>query len=310
MDISLVISVYNEEESLKELVEWIAKVMQTNNYSYECIMIDDGSTDKSWDIICDLKKSHPEIVGIKFRKNNGKSAAIYCGFEVAKGDVIITMDADLQDSPEEIPGLYQMIKNEALDLVSGWKKKRHDPISKTLPSKFYNWTARRVTGIYLHDMNCGLKAYRNKVVKSIEVFGDMHRYIPVLAKHAGFKKIGEKVVAHQARKYGYSKFGLSRLVTGYLDLLTVVFISKFGKRPMHFFGTIGSMFFLIGFGILSFLSYEKFVYLKYQMTSRPLFYLGLLAVMFGTQLFLTGFISELISRSSSDRNLYKIDERV
>jgi len=310
MDISLVISVYNEEESLKELVEWIAKVMQTNNYSYECIMIDDGSTDKSWDIICYLKKSHPEIVGIKFRKNNGKSAAIYCGFEVAKGDVIITMDADLQDSPEEIPGLYQMIKNEALDLVSGWKKKRHDPISKTLPSKFYNWTARRVTGIYLHDMNCGLKAYRNKVVKSIEVFGDMHRYIPVLAKHAGFKKIGEKVVAHQARKYGYSKFGLSRLVTGYLDLLTVVFISKFGKRPMHFFGTIGSMFFLIGFGILSFLSYEKFVYLKYQMTSRPLFYLGLLAVMFGTQLFLTGFISELISRSSSDRNLYKIDERV
>ena len=310
MDISLVISIYNEEESLKELVEWISKVMKANQFSYECIMIDDGSTDKSWDIICDLKNTHPEIVGIKFRKNNGKSAAMYCGFEAAQGDVIITMDADLQDSPEEIPGLFQMIKEGGYDLVSGWKKKRHDPISKTWPSKFYNWTARIVTGIYLHDMNCGLKAYRNKVVKSIEVFGDMHRYIPVLAKHAGYRKIGEKVVSHQARKYGYSKFGISRLVTGYLDLLTVVFISKFGKRPMHFFGTLGSLFFLIGLVILSYLTYEKVFNNQYQMTARPLFYLGLLAVMFGTQLFLTGFISELTSRSSSDRNLYKVEERV
>jgi len=310
MDISLVISIYNEEESLKELMDWISKVMEFNHFTYECIMIDDGSTDKSWDIIRDLKNTYPEIVGIKFRKNNGKSAAMYCGFEAAKGDVIITMDADLQDSPEEIPGLYQMIKEGGYDLVSGWKKKRHDPFSKTIPSKFYNWTARRVTGIYLHDMNCGLKAYRNKVVKSIEVFGDMHRYIPVLAKHAGYRKIGEKVVAHQARKYGVSKFGLSRLVTGYLDLLTVVFISKFGKRPMHFFGTLGSLFFLVGFGILLNLTYEKIFLQKYQMTARPLFYLGLLAIMFGTQLFLTGFISELVSRSSSDRNLYKVEEQI
>ncbi len=310
MDISLVISIYNEEESLKELTDWIAKVMQSNQFSYECIMVDDGSNDKSWDIICDLKLVHPEIVGIRFSKNNGKSAAIYCGFEAAKGEVIITMDADLQDSPEEIPGLYKMIKEDGYDLVSGWKKKRHDPISKTLPSKFYNWTARRVTGIHLHDMNCGLKAYRLKVVKSIEVFGDMHRYIPVLAKHAGFKKIGEKVVAHQSRKYGYSKFGLSRLVTGYLDLLTVVFIAKFGKRPMHFFGTMGSLLFLFGFGILFYLTYGKIFLHQYQMTSRPLFSLGVLAIIFGTQLFLTGFISELISRSSSDRNVYKVDERI
>jgi len=310
MDISLVISIYNEEESLKELVEWIDRVMKETGFVYECIMIDDGSTDKSWEIIQDLKKQHPEIVGIKFLKNNGKSAAMYCGFEAAQGDVVITMDADLQDSPDEIPGLYKMIKEEGYDLVSGWKKKRHDPISKTLPSKFYNWTARRVTGIYLHDMNCGLKAYRNKVVKSIEVFGDMHRYIPVLAKSSGFKKIGEKVVAHQARKYGVSKFGLSRLITGYLDLLTVVFISKFGKRPMHFFGTIGSFFFFIGFLILAYLTYAKIVFHQYQMTDRPLFYLGLLAIIFGTQLFLTGFIAELISRSSSDRNVYQIEDRV
>ncbi|MFN8259236.1 MAG: glycosyltransferase family 2 protein [Bacteroidales bacterium] len=310
MDISLVISIYNEEESLKELVEWIARVMDANKFSYECIMIDDGSTDKSWDIICELKKTYPAVEGIKFRKNNGKSAAMYCGFEAAKGDVVITMDADLQDSPDEIPGFYKMIKEDGFDLVSGWKKVRHDPLSKTLPSKFYNWTARRVTGIYLHDMNCGLKAYRNKVIKSIEVFGDMHRYIPVLAKHAGFRKIGEKVVEHRARKYGVSKFGLSRLVTGYLDLLTVVFISKFGKRPMHFFGTIGSLFFLIGFGILFYFTYAKIFLHQYQMTSRPLFYLGVLAIIFGTQLFLTGFISELVSRTSSDRNVYKIDERV
>ncbi|MDF1548124.1 MAG: glycosyltransferase family 2 protein, partial [Bacteroidales bacterium] len=298
------------EESLKELIDWIDRVMKANHYSYECIMIDDGSNDNSWKIIQELKKEHPEIEGIKFMKNNGKSAAMYCGFEAARGDVVITLDADLQDSPEEIPGLYKMIKEEGYDLVSGWKKKRHDPISKTIPSKFYNWTARRVTGIYLHDMNCGLKAYRNKVVKSIEVFGDMHRYIPVLAKSAGFRKIGEKVVSHQARKYGVSKFGISRLITGYLDLLTVVFISKFGKRPMHFFGTIGSLFFFIGFVILMYLTYAKFVFHQYQMTSRPLFFLGLLAIIFGTQLFLTGFIAELTTRSSSDRNVYQIEERV
>jgi glycosyltransferase involved in cell wall biosynthesis len=310
MDISLVISIYNEEESLSELMDWISKVMQSNKFSYECIMIDDGSTDRSWEIIQELKTKYPEIKGLQFRRNYGKSAAIYCGFDAAQGDVVITLDADLQDSPEEIPGLYQMIKEGGFDIVSGWKKKRHDPISKTWPSKFYNWTARKVTGLKLHDMNCGLKAYRNKVVKSIEVFGDMHRYIPVLAKNAGFKKITEKVVAHQARKYGKSKFGLSRLVTGYLDLLTVVLISKFGKRPMHFFGTIGSLFFFIGFAILTYLAYEKVVFLRYQMTSRPLFFFGLLAIIFGSQLFLTGFLAELITRSSSDRNLYHVDDRI
>jgi glycosyltransferase involved in cell wall biosynthesis len=310
MDISLVISIYNEEESLSELMSCIARVMQDNKYSYECIMIDDGSTDKSWEIIHGLKANYAEIKGIQFRRNYGKSAAIYCGFEAAQGDVVITMDADLQDSPDEIPELYRMIKIDGYDLVSGWKKKRHDPIGKTLPSKFYNWTARKVTGLKLHDMNCGLKAYRNKVVKSIEVFGDMHRYIPVLAKNAGFRKITEKVVVHKARKYGESKFGLSRLVTGYLDLLTVVLVSKFGKRPMHFFGTIGSFFFLIGFIILFYLAYAKVIYHKYQMTDRPLFYFGLLVVIFGSQLFLTGFLAELIGRSSSDRNAYQVDKRI
>ncbi len=310
MDISIVISLYNEEESLKELVEWISKVMIANDFSYECIMVDDGSKDKSWEVIQSLKKEHPEIVGIKFLKNNGKSAAMYCGFEAAKGDVVITMDADLQDSPDEIPELYRMIKEDGYDLVSGWKKKRHDPLSKRLPSKIYNWTARRVTGLHLHDMNCGLKAYKNKVVKSIEVFGDMHRYIPILAKSSGFTNIGEKVVKHRARKYGVSKFGLSRLITGYLDLLTVVFISKFGKRPMHFFGTIGTLFFFIGFVILAYLSFAKFAFQQYNMTDRPMFYLGFLSIIFGTQLFLTGFLSELISRTSSDRNLYQIEKRI
>jgi glycosyltransferase involved in cell wall biosynthesis len=310
MDISLVISIYNEEESLNELMDWIARVMQSNQYTYECLMIDDGSTDRSWEIIQELKHKYPEIKGLRFRRNYGKSAAIYCGFDAALGDVVITMDADLQDSPDEIPELYRIIKEGGHDIVSGWKKKRHDPISKTWPSKFYNWTARRVTGIKLHDMNCGLKAYRNKVIKSIEVFGDMHRYIPVLAKNAGFKKITEKVVIHQARKYGQSKFGISRLLTGYLDLLTVVFISKFGKRPMHFFGTIGSFFFFVGFIILLYLTYAKLVFHQYQMTDRPLFFLGLLAVIFGTQLFLTGFLAELISRSSSDRNEYQLEDRI
>jgi glycosyltransferase involved in cell wall biosynthesis len=310
MDISLIISIYNEEESLNELMDWIAKVMQANKFSYECIMIDDGSTDLSWEVIQDLKSKYPEINGLRFRRNYGKSAAMYCGFEAAQGDVVITMDADLQDSPDEIPELYRMVKEGGYDIVSGWKKKRHDPFTKTWPSKFYNWTARRVTGIKLHDMNCGLKAYRNKVVKCIEVFGDMHRYIPVLAKNAGFKNITEKIVIHQARKYGQSKFGISRLLTGYLDLLTVVFISKFGKRPMHFFGTIGSLFFFIGFIILLYLAYEKVVFHKYQMTDRPLFYFGLLAVIFGSQLFLTGFIAELISRTSTDRNAYQVEERI
>jgi glycosyltransferase involved in cell wall biosynthesis len=310
MDISLVISIYNEEESLDELMAWIDKVMQANKFTYECIMIDDGSTDSSWEIICSLKEKYPAIKGISFRRNYGKSAAIFCGFEAAQGKVVITMDADLQDSPEEIPELYRMVKEGGNDIVSGWKKKRHDPISKTWPSKFYNWTARKVTGLKLHDMNCGLKAYRNKVVKSIEVFGDMHRYIPVLAKNAGFRKITEKVVVHQARKYGYSKFGISRLITGYLDLLTVVFISKFGKRPMHLFGTIGSFFFFVGFVILVYLTWAKFVYHQYQMTDRPLFYLGLLAVIFGSQLFLTGFLAELISRTSSDRNAYQVEQRI
>jgi len=308
MDISVVISLYNEDESLTELIAWISKVMQENNFTYEVIMIDDGSTDNSWKLIQQFSETDPHIVGIKFRRNYGKSAAIYKGFEAARGDVVITMDADLQDNPEEIPALFKMIKDENLDMVSGWKQKRYDPIGKTLPSKFFNFTARKVTGIKLHDFNCGLKAYKNKVVKSIEVYGEMHRYIPVLAKQAGFKRIGEKVVQHQARKYGVTKFGIERYINGLLDLLSVTFISRFSKRPMHFFGFFGFFCFLAGFIILTYLSFAKIFYLQYQMTDRPLFFLGLLAIIFGTQLFLTGFLAELVSRSSSDRNTYLVDE--
>ena len=307
MDISVIVPVYNEDESLPELREWITRVMNENNFSYEVIMVDDGSTDTSWEIIEKMSSTDSHIKGIKFRRNYGKSAALNTGFKKAQGDVVITMDADMQDSPDEIPELYRMVKEEKFDVVSGWKKKRYAPISKPVPSKFFNFTARLVTGIKLHDFNCGLKAYRNTVVKSIEVYGEMHRYIPVLAKQAGFRRIGEKVVQHRKRKYGVTKFGLERFVNGYLDLLTVSIVSKFGKSPMHFFGLLGSLSFLIGFGILTYLSIAKFAWNQYQMTDRPLFYFGLLTIIFGTQLFLTGFTAELVARSSSDRNSYLIE---
>lgn len=307
MDISVIVPVYNEDESLPELREWITRVMNDNNFSYEVIMVDDGSTDTSWEIIEQMSATDNHIKGVKFRRNYGKSAALNTGFKKAQGDVVITMDADMQDSPDEIPELYRMVKEEKFDVVSGWKKKRYDPISKTVPSKFFNFTARLVTGIQLHDFNCGLKAYRNTVVKSIEVYGEMHRYIPVLAKQAGFRRIGEKVVQHRKRKYGVTKFGLERFVNGYLDLLTVSIVSKFGNSPMHFFGLLGSLSFLIGFGILTYLSIAKFAWNQYQMTDRPLFYFGLLTIIFGTQLFLTGFTAELVARSSSDRNSYLIE---
>ncbi len=311
MDISVIIALLNEEESLPELTEWIVRVMKENSFSYEIILIDDGSTDTSWNVIEQLSEKNLEIKAIKFRRNYGKSPALYCGFEAAKGDVVITMDADLQDSPDEIPELFRMIKEEHYDLVSGWKKKRKDPIlSKNLPSKLFNWTARKTHGLKLHDMNCGLKAYNTNVVKSIEVYGDMHRYIPVLAKNAGFTNIGEKVVEHRARKYGVSKFGIDRFINGFLDLFTLAFMSRFGKRPMHFFGLMGTFSFFVGFVILIYLSFAKFVYLQYKMTERPLFFLGLLAVIFGSQLFLTGFIAEMISRTSSERNSYEVEKRI
>ncbi len=310
MDISVIIPLYNEDESLTELKDWIAKVMEQNNFSYEIIMIDDGSTDLSWQKIEEFSKSDSRIKGIKFRRNYGKSAALNTGFKAAQGDVVITMDADMQDSPDEIPALYSMIKNEKYDVVSGWKKKRYDPITKTLPSKLFNFTARVFSGIKLHDFNCGLKAYRNTVVKSIEVYGEMHRYIPVLAKQAGFRRIGEKVVQHRARKYGVTKFGIERFINGFLDLLTVNVVLKFGKSPMHFFGLVGTLSFLIGFVILAYLSIAKVWMNQYQMTDRPLFYFGLLTIIFGSQLFLTGFVAELVSRSSSDRNTYIIEKSI
>ena len=311
MDISIVIALLNEEESLPELTEWIVRVMDEHNFTYEIIYVDDGSTDTSWSIIEKLSEKNTQIKGIKFRRNYGNSAALYCGFDAAQGDVVITMDADLQDSPDEIPELFRMIKEDRFDLVSGWKKKRKDPVlSKNLPSKLFNWTARKTHGLKLHDMNCGLKAYNNNVVKSIEVYGDMHRYIPVLAKNAGFTKIDEKVVEHRARKYGVSKFGIDRFINGFLDLFTLVFMSKFGKRPMHFFGLMGTFSFFVGFVILVYLSFAKFVYLQYQMTERPLFYFGLLSVLFGSQLFLTGFLAEMISRSSTERNTYEVEKRL
>lgn len=307
--ISVVISLLNEQDSLKELMDWIHKVMTEHNFSYEVIFVDDGSTDNSWQIINELSQQYEQVKAIKFRRNYGKSAGLYKGFEKAEGDVVITMDADLQDSPDEIPELYRMITEEGYDLVSGWKKKRYDPVlTKNLPSKLYNATVRMMTGIKLHDFNCGLKAYRKQVVKSVEVYGEMHRYIPVLAKWAGFKKIGEKVVLHQERKYGVSKFGIERFIRGPLDLLSVMFMSRFGKRPMHFFGSMGTICFLIGFVILIYLSYMKLVELQYNMTQRPLFYLGIVCLILGVQLFLAGFLAEMISRSSSSRNEYLVDE--
>ncbi|MCB0552918.1 MAG: glycosyltransferase family 2 protein [Phaeodactylibacter sp.] len=311
MDLSIVIPLFNEEESLPELEAWIRKVAQGEGYTYEIIMVDDGSKDGSWAMIERLASQNPNVRGMKFRRNYGKSAALNVGFHAARGRVVITMDADLQDSPDEIPGLYHMITVDGFDMVSGWKKKRLDPVlSKNLPSKFYNWTARRMTGIKLHDFNCGLKAYKNSVVKSIEVYGEMHRYIPVLAKWAGFKKIGEKVVQHQERKYGVTKFGMERFIRGPLDLMSVIFISKFSKRPMHFFGAWGIAFFLLGFIILAYLSIAKLAYQEYGIADRPLFYFGILTLIMGTQLFVTGFLAELVSRNAHDRNAYLVEKEV
>lgn len=311
MDISVVVSLLNEEESLPELCDWIVTVCNDNKLSYEIIMIDDGSTDQSWQVINDLSEKNRNIKGVKFLRNYGKSAAIFEGFAAAKGDVVFTMDADLQDNPDEIPDMLRMINEEGYDMVSGWKKKRYDPLlRKRIPSKLFNFTARMVSGLKLHDFNCGLKAYKNKVVKSIEVYGDMHRWIPILVKQAGYNKIGEKVVKHQERKYGRSKFGVSRFINGFLDLLTITLITRFAKRPMHFFGTLGSLSFFIGFIILLYLSIAKFFWLQYSMTDRPLFFLGLLAIIFGTQLFVTGLLAELVSRTSQDRNKYQVDKRL
>nr|NQU93617.1 glycosyltransferase family 2 protein [Bacteroidota bacterium] len=308
MDISLVIPLYNEEESLPELVPWIKRVVQHEKLSCEIILIDDGSSDKSWQVIETLSHENTEVKGIKFRRNYGKSAALNRGFNLAQGDVVITMDADLQDSPDEIPGLYRLIKEDGFEVVSGWKKKRRDPINKRWPSKFFNWTTRRISKLKLHDFNCGLKAYHRDVVKNVELYGEMHRYIPVIAKWAGFNKITEKVVHHQQRKYGKSKFGMGRFIKGYLDLITLTFVSKFGKRPMHFFGVIGSLLFLIGFVIAAYLAYSKFFMQGYRMTERPLFYFGLLAMVMGTQVFVAGFIAEMISRTAQGRNDYQIEK--
>jgi glycosyltransferase involved in cell wall biosynthesis len=309
MDISVVVPLLNEEESLNELAAWIKRVMDANNFTYEVIMIDDGSTDSSWSIIESLSQSNPNIKGIKFRRNYGKSAALHKGFDMVRGNVVITMDADLQDSPDEIPELYKMIMADGFDLVSGWKKERYDPLSKTIPTKLYNGVTRAMTGIKLNDMNCGLKAYKNAVVKSIEVYGDMHRYIPVLANHAGYKKIGEKVVQHQARKYGVTKFGgLARFVNGPLDLLTVIFVGKFGKKPMHIFGRLGLLVFFIGFAILGWLSIRKLFFDDYGMTQLPIFYFGILSFIVGTQLFLAGFLAELVARKATDRNNYLVEK--
>lgn len=309
IDISVVVPLYNEEESLPELVAWIDRVAKANNLTYEVIMVDDGSTDGSWSVVERLKGDYPAIRGISFVRNYGKSAALYCGFDMAEGEVVITMDADLQDSPDEIPELRRMILEDGYDLVSGWKRKRYDPIGKRWPSKFFNLTARIMSGIKLHDFNCGLKAYRRKVVKSIEVYGEMHRYIPILAKHAGFKRIGEKVVEHHERKYGKSKFGLERMVKGYLDLISVSFMSHFGRSPMYIFGGLGTLMFLLGFVAVAWIIVDKFVS-GHPLTNQPLFYLSLVAIVLGVQLFLAGFLGELINRRSSDRNSYQIDNEL
>jgi len=310
LDISVVIPLLNEAESLPELSAWIARVMEEHGFSYEIIFIDDGSRDDSWEVLSRLSEENPAVKGIKFRRNYGKAAALNLGFAGAQGEVVITMDADLQDSPDEIPELCRMIREDGYDLVSGWKKKRRDPLTKTIPTRFFNWSTRRMSGIRLHDFNCGLKAYSQAVVKSIEVHGEMHRYIPVIAKWAGFTKIGEKVVQHQKRKYGKTKYGIDRFFKGYLDLVTISFTSRFGKRPMHFFGLWGSLLFLAGFGIAGYLAYERIFFEGYKMTERPLFYLGLLAMILGTQLFVAGFLGELISGSSHDRNAYLVEERL
>ena len=315
LNISVVVPLYNEEESLRELVAWIDRVATASKLSYEVIMIDDGSSDGSWAEVEQLKGQYPAVKGIRFARNYGKSAALYCGFAEAEGEVVITMDADLQDSPDEIPELYRMIMEEGYDLVSGWKRKRYDPANKRLPSKFFNWTARVVSGIKLHDFNCGLKAYRRRVVKSIEVYGEMHRYIPILAKHAGFKRIGEKVVQHQERKYGVSKFGMERMIKGYLDLISVTFMSHFGRSPMYFFGGLGTLMFILGgfttCWIIGSKIYKQVMDLPLRaVADQPLFYLAILAIILGVQLFLAGFLGELINRNSSDRNRYLTDKKL
>ena len=308
LQLSICIPLFNEAESLPELHAWITRVMMTNAYTYEIIFVDDGSTDNSWEIVAKLANNDTSVKGIKFRRNYGKSAGLFVAFEAAKGDVIITMDADLQDSPEEIPELYRMIKEDGLHLVSGYKEKRFDPLTKTIPTKLFNWATRKMSGIILNDFNCGLKSYDHRVVKSIEVYGEMHRYIPVLAKWAGFDKIGQKIVHHQERKYGVTKFGMERFINGFLDLLTVMFISKFGKKPMHLFGLMGVLSFTVGFGIATYLAFSKIMWQAYNMTDRPLFYFGILAMIIGVQLFMTGFIAELIARSNSERNNYIIED--
>ncbi len=312
MDVSIVIPLYNEEESLPELHDWIVRVMNQEGLSYEIIFVDDGSKDDSWKVIESLREKDSNVKAIKFQRNYGKSAALQKGFEVAQGNVVITMDADLQDSPDEIPELYKMITENGYDMVSGWKKKRYDPLSKTIPTKLYNWAARKITGIYLHDFNCGLKAYKKEVVKSIEIYGDMHRYIPALAKYAGFTNIGEKVVQHQARKYGVTKFGLNRFLNGPLDLLSVAFIGKFSKKPMHFFGAFGVLMFLIGFSFAFYLGIDKLFFNKtgVRIAERAEFYLALTAMILGVQFFLAGFLAELIGRSSSQRNVYLIEKTI
>ena len=310
MDLSIVIPLFNEDESLPELSAWIERVMLANNYSYEIIMVDDGSTDYSWKVIEGLRAVNANIKGIKFQRNYGKSAALNEGFKAAQGAVVITMDADMQDSPDEIPDLRKMIVEDKFDMVSGWKKKRFDnTFTKNIPSKFFNAAARRSSGIKLHDFNCGLKAYRKKVVKSIEVYGEMHRYIPILAKWAGFRKIGEKVVEHRPRKFGVTKFGWERFVNGFLDLFSIMFVGKFGKRPMHFFGLWGSVVFFTGFVIWAYLFIAKFAFQQYNMTDRPLFYIGVISLVIGVQMFLAGFLGELIARNSSERNTYLIEEK-
>jgi len=315
LDISIVIPLLNEAESLPELHAWIKRVMDEHKLSYEVIFIDDGSSDESWSIIEQLKNSFSEVKGLKFRRNYGKSAALNEGFALAQGDSVFTMDADLQDSPDELPAMHKMLWEEGFDLVSGWKQKRYDPITKTLPTKLYNWATRRMSGIFLHDFNCGLKAYKNEVVKSIEVYGEMHRYIPVMAHRAGYKKIGEKIVQHQSRKYGTTKFGLSRFVRGPLDLLSIIFVSKFGKRPMHFFGFWGAVAFVLGFSLTAFVLIQKFIALAKGMrhtlvADNPLFYLALTMLIVGSQLFMGGFLAEMISRNAPNRNQYEISERI
>ncbi len=310
MDISIIIPLLNEEESLPELSQWLKRVLTTNNLSYEILYIDDGSTDNSWNTILELQKIDKNIRGIKFRRNYGKSAALNIGFEASEGDVVITMDADLQDSPDEIPELYRMIMEDGYDLVSGWKKKRYDPLTKTIPTKIYNKVTTWMSGVKLHDMNCGLKSYKREVVKNIEVYGEMHRYIPVIAKWAGFTNVGEKVVHHQARKFGVTKFGLSRFIYGPLDLFSIMFIGKFGKRPMHFFGVIGIIISIFGILLMSYLSFIKIYYNEGGIADRPAFFLGMLLIIVGVQLFIAGFVAELVSRNSPNRNSYKIESRI